>query len=184
MISLNRIQRLVAAELYAPLLEEVIANGRPVSLPARMRLSEPRGLPAAAIGLGLQRAIELTYGGAPVVRALLERLLKLQRDDGSFGSTAATAVAIESALRARAGWWLSEMAPKLDAVVGSGLAALAARQQDNGLIGDDIDASILLWQLGDESAFQAAVRFDDLVLAADSIGIQVRRESPALEIAA
>ncbi|MFM9959436.1 MAG: hypothetical protein ACKVZJ_15375 [Phycisphaerales bacterium] len=94
MLSPFRVARLVAGEEFDRLLNEVLMNGRPVSLGVRLRLSTPESLPGCALGLALRRLTELTWRAEPPALELADRLLALQRDDGSFGSVAASACAV------------------------------------------------------------------------------------------
>lgn len=76
MLSPNRITRLAVAGQWSRLLDEVLANGRPLPEAARRRLHEPGVVRAAAACLGLRRALELSRGAIRPsdMAALLEGL--------------------------------------------------------------------------------------------------------------
>ncbi len=95
MLNQFRIARLVQAEEFDRLLNEVLMNARPVPLSARLRLSEPgAALASSALGLALRRVTELSWRPEPPAAELAERLLRLQDSHGGFGSVAASACAV------------------------------------------------------------------------------------------
>lgn len=94
MLSPFRVARLVAAGEYDRLLNELLMNARPLSLAARLRLSEAGTLPPAALGLTLKRLTELSWRPEPPVEHVGTQLAALQQPDGSFGGVAATACAL------------------------------------------------------------------------------------------
>jgi hypothetical protein len=94
MLSPFRVARLVAAEEFDRLLNEVLMNTRPVPLAVRVRLSEQGALAPAALGLALKRLTELTWRPEPPAAELAERLLALQSKDGALGTLAVTACAV------------------------------------------------------------------------------------------
>ena len=162
MVTLNRIVKLAEVEQYTRLIEAVALNGRPMSLPVRMRLGQQPGLAAAATGLALRRAIELQYRVNDSIRGLYRRLRGYRCDDGGFGSIAATAVALRAFLEL---WSLpggDDLHAELRGLVGDALWHLASLQDDEGRIGDEIDSGICLWQLEDCREFREAVRYQDL----------------------
>jgi hypothetical protein len=100
MITLPRILKLAADAEHARLLEEILDNGRPLPLAARLRLSSDAGLPAAALSLALTRFVELTWAPTPQTLDLLDRLLACEdaRHAGWYATPAATAAAAAALL--------------------------------------------------------------------------------------
>lgn len=98
MLSPFRVARLIQSEEFDRLLNEVLMNGRPVSLAVRLRLSDPRSLAPCAMGMALRRLTELTWKPEPPAFELAHRLIGLQGADGSFGSLAGTACAVGALL--------------------------------------------------------------------------------------
>lgn len=94
MLSQFRVARLASAEEFDRLLNEVLMNGRPVPLSARLRLSAPGSLAPSALGLALARLSELTWRPEPPAADLAEALLERQSPSGEFGSIASTACAL------------------------------------------------------------------------------------------
>lgn len=80
MISLQRIQRLAEAQRHGALLDEVITNGRPLPLSARLILSRGNSEGISALALGLQRAVELSYLATPASFMLARRLCRVTLD--------------------------------------------------------------------------------------------------------
>ncbi len=105
MISLHRIARLASNASLDPtsaalLLDEILGSSRPLPLGARLRLEATETLATVSIALGLSRFTDLTFTPSPDSASLVERLLAHQREDGSFGSLCATAVASAALLKA------------------------------------------------------------------------------------
>lgn len=105
MISLHRIARLASNASLDPasaslLLEEILGSSRPLPLGVRLRLEAPETLSTVSIALGLSRFTDLSFTPSPDSASLVERLLAHQREDGSFGSLCATAVASAALLKA------------------------------------------------------------------------------------
>lgn len=98
MISLPRLARLAESREFDRLLDEVIRNGRPLPLAIRLRLCDPEALPAAAVGLALQRVVQLTYKPTPLSAMLARMLVEMQHEDGSFGTAGSTAIAVAGLL--------------------------------------------------------------------------------------
>lgn len=201
MISLPRMVKQAGEGQFDRILEDVLRNGRQIPLQARMRLEGADTLPAAALGLALQRVTELTYRPSDAALTLLERLLNRQRPTGSFGSIAGTAVAL-AALHAA----LSQhdalpgargsgryMSRELEARAREAAAqathflvqsqdadALDDEEGPGGLIGEPIDTAIVLWQLGLDTRFTRAVRFEALMRAVEERGLRHDRVTGAL----
>lgn len=196
MISLPRLARLAEAREFDRLLDEVARNGRPLPLPVRLRLSQPDSLPAAATGLALQRVVQLTYRPSALIALLARTLLDLQQDDGSFGSTGATAIAVASLLALadqvrsipaawarledRSGSARSATREELEHAALRAMHALFEAQErtigalidgQTGLIGDKLDSAIVLWQLGTDPRFAAMIRYEDLLASVVDAGI-------------
>lgn len=202
MISLPRVSRLADESAFDTLLDDIIRNGRPLPLSVRMRLSEPDTLPSAAMGLALQRVLELTYRPTPVSTTLLRGLLMCTREDGSFGSISATAVALAALsafiaqLEALPGGCRGGSGRYIDADLEAALRNSAARatahlgerwraaQRVRGgraLLGDEIDTAIALWQLALCPAFGRAVPVETLFASAEARGLgHDRRTAPLL----
>ncbi len=187
MISLPRITRLAAAQRFDVLLDEVLANGRPLPLALRLRLaSDPETLPAIALALGLQRFLELTLGPTPQATALARALLDRRRPGGSgFGDAAANAAALAALLALRehgSGGFgspddlevaIDEAREALRTTLHRSPSTLTGRP----LLSDELDTCVVLWQLAGHA--DAA---DDLDLAAllttlEDLGL---RHDPAL----
>ncbi len=183
MLTLTRLERLALTNQHDRLLQEVLRNGRPLPLAARVRLSQPQALAPAAIGFALQRALELRHRPGPVARNLAARLLMLQDEDGRFGSIASTAVALAGLLHLLSvdsvlpGGLSPELRHEIEGGVDHALHALSTAQARGGrlahlfdeadgpagLIGDALDAAIVASQLARSLRFQAVVRVTDLL---------------------
>ncbi|MFN0010573.1 MAG: hypothetical protein ACKVS8_02900 [Phycisphaerales bacterium] len=68
MLNIRKIERLADTGQWEALIDALAANGRPLPLSVRLRLSEAPSATVAALGLALQRMTELTY--APTAEAL------------------------------------------------------------------------------------------------------------------
>ncbi len=179
MITLSRIERTALAHGWHRLLDDVLSNGRPVDLPIRLRLMEQRTLHAVSAAFALQRVCELSYAVCPLAEALCDDLLHAQSDDGSFGSVAATAVALRALLDLQRMPGSGAIAAQIEFAAGHALASLAQSQDDDGLLGGcEIDSAIALWQLAGRDEFQRAVRFEELEEALAGSRWQCRGEAP------
>jgi hypothetical protein len=156
MLTSNRIDRLVATGDFDRLLAHVLGNGRATPLAVRLRLSEASTLPAAALGLALQRLVELTFVPGEETELLVASLLDRQADDGSFGSTAATAVAVAGLqsfldqLRPMR-WYLDSRRPRLESLIRRVETAIPAALITLDSVaeeGDAEDVMIVAWQFG------------------------------------
>ena len=160
-------------------------------------MSEAEAQPATALGLALQRVCDLTYRPTPASIVLLEGLLERQRPDGSFGGVAATAVALGALLgvidqlRVLPGspsphFIEQALERSLNGAVGPALEFLKQAQngpvgsQMDGLIGDEIDSAIVLWQLGLERRFASEVRYAELLESVDAHGLRHDRSTAQL----
>ena len=84
MLAANQIARLLESKDFAQLVDRILTNGRCRSLLARQMLRQAGVVKVAAIGLGLQRIIELTYRPTPMADSLATMLLELQLESGLF----------------------------------------------------------------------------------------------------
>jgi hypothetical protein len=171
MLSPATLERLIEHADWERLLGEVLRNGRPLPLEARMRLLDSDAAAPAALGLALQRMIELSYAPGARERRALERLLAMQRADGGFGSPAATAsaaaglIAFQEHAVAALGGAEEGFFRRLNARIEEALHALfAARERglfdgsgEGGLIGDALDTALVLWRLDGASRFEARI---------------------------
>ncbi|MCR9216018.1 MAG: hypothetical protein NXI14_02330 [bacterium] len=165
MISLHRIARLASNASLDPssaalLLDEILGSSRPLPLGARLRLEAPETLATVSIALGLSRFTDLTFTPSPDSASLVDRLLAHQREEGSFGSLCATAVASAALLKAseqfgRApGGAISELAQRCEISADRALAWLSeqltpasgARWQSVGSLLDEDDADEFVWE--------------------------------------
>lgn len=167
MLNVNLIERLFHQGRHERLLEGVLANGQPASLPLKVRLADQ---PAACVSLGLRRLFELTYSPTSGSLDMLDWLLDQQRDDGSFGrdplTTACAAAAFVEA--AHVGLDEARVADALDRA----LEALAGMQAGDGLFISDADRSVedrarvtafISHLLTQHERFRMTVRFADLM---------------------
>lgn len=197
MISLPKLVRMASEAEHARMLDEVVRNGRPLPLAVRLRLEDGATLPAAALGLALTRVTELTYRPTDVACSLASLLLERRQSDGSFGSVAATAIAAAALLAVAdqldslpggraAGRYLDiALEHNIRSAVEGAMYALAQAQTlddecRDGLIGDDIDSAICLWQLGFDTRFARAVRYEALLAAVEDRGLRHSRATSAL----
>ncbi len=74
MLNIRRIERLADTGQWEALIEALAANGRPLPLSVRLRLSEAPSATVAALGLALQRMTELTYAPTPEALEAAARL--------------------------------------------------------------------------------------------------------------
>ncbi len=189
MINLPRMLRLVRAGEFDRLLNDSLRSNRLVPLRVRLRLSEPESLPAAAIGIALQRVVDLTYKPTEITAALLESLLTRQRADGTFGNTGATVVAaaalgavarqLDSLAGLRAGResMPEELSRQLHAALDRAAQALTLATGDFGgrlsSFGalDPIDGAIILWRLVDHPRLAAAANLERVLERAERRGL-------------
>lgn len=183
MLSQRRIERLVERGEHDRLLEEVLRNGRPLPLEARLHLTDPGALAPAALALALQRHLELTPAATPLAIDLADRLLEMQDAHGAIGSTASTAAAIAGLTRLRETLaWSTNTDPmlsrRLDVAIDRALHALLAAQHRcamadrPGYLGDDMETALALWQLATVDRAREALAWGDLARAADDLSGQ------------
>jgi hypothetical protein len=152
MINLKQIESLVAGGAFRRLVERVLANGRCVGQACRERLQTPEVVRVAALGLGLQRTVELTYRPAPVGRALCEALLDAEARHAFDGPHACVPAAI--ALAALRRWKAQHDECGMEADTRLGDAALRIRASlqsalrgEGAVDPDETDRQIVRWQL-------------------------------------
>lgn len=153
MLTARRIQRTAAAGAFPRLLHDVLDNGRELPAAVRRRLGERPGVAAAALGIGLQRVAELSFGRCGEADDVANLLLARQQPDGGFGGVAATACATAGLLahgasggatlrQAGSGERDWEIEPALLAAASWLASALAAGAAD------EVDAAVVVWALG------------------------------------
>lgn len=150
MLSPNRIAKLADAGQWSRLLDEVLANGRPLPGAARSRLHEPGVVRAAAACLGIQRALELTRGAlrATEMAALLEGLYATLDERG--GDPLAAAFVHAGLAAARAAWGDSIVAlDETDGPISIGGEAGALSGEGS----TPLDALLCVWTLGGVEGF-------------------------------
>lgn len=169
MLSMPRLVRLAESGQFDRLLDEILRNGRPLPLAARLRLSSPGALAVSAISLALSRMTELTHRPTAGAQLLAEDLLALQSDDGSFGSSAVTASAAESILalleqdRYVATGLKPELRENLEIARDRAMHALYADREvstatgTSGLLGDALETALTLWRLGERTVFDGII---------------------------
>ncbi len=94
MLTPRRIEMLVERGDHARLIEDVLDNGRPLPLSARLRLCDPEWAEVVALGLASRRLAEFAGAISRAAEGPARRLTELQRDNGSFGHAVPTAAAI------------------------------------------------------------------------------------------
>lgn len=184
MLSVQRIERLAESGQFALLLEAVSRNGRWLPLPVRLRLSDEGSVELAALGLALQRCAELTHLTDPAMIELGDRLAERLADVTSPRATpGAVAAAMGGllALRSHAADCGTRLEAGLDLrierALRQGAYSLFEAQSSRatGLIGDTIDAAILLWHLAEplglREALSGSVRLEDFEHACRRCGV-------------
>lgn len=168
MLSMPRLVRLAEQGQYDRLLDEILRNGRPLPLAARLRLSGPGAIAVSAISLALSRMTELTHRPTSGAQLLAGKLLGLQAMDGSFGSPAVTACAVESIVaileqdRRLISGLDDAFRERLEEARDRALHALYAEREANsaqstGLLGDALETALTLWRLGERAVFDSVI---------------------------
>jgi hypothetical protein len=194
MISLQRIQRLAEAQRHAALLDEVITNGRPLPLSARLILSRSAAEGISALALGLQRAVELSYLATPASFMLARRLCRVTLDAlastkvGPDLSPAALALALAAwaDLREQADLAGQNLDTTLDREMAhaeqTAAYALFECQQraiasQHGVIATPVESALIIWQVGERPDLRERIAPSlDLALLRRSLG-RARREA-------
>ena len=193
MISQHLIVRLIEAREYRQLIDRILANGRCRSPLAKRTLMQAEAAEVAAIGLAIQRICEITYRPAPQAAALVERLLQLQREDGTFNAApgadhevilAATAVAIRALISYQA--QASALGLPGDSRVhhanARGVAALeraAASCLNQRMLDAPACWAIILWQLGDVAEFRQNICVEAILDLLNACGAEIIEEELA-----
>lgn len=184
MLSVTLIQKLFDTHDHGRMIGCLADNGTTMPLALQARLTQP----VAAMGLGLRRLVELTYGPTPLSREMTDSLLDGQLPDGSFQgtcerdplATATAAAGLAAVLREIRGFRggqgdrgqnaqrVSHLVDALDRA----LASLAAMQMQDGLFchGDDrteqdraLTSAFVLFLLARQPGFRETTRFADLM---------------------
>lgn len=173
MLSVTLIQKLFDTHDHGRMIGCLADNGTTMPLALQARLTQP----VAAMGLGLRRLVELTYGPTPLSREMTDSLLEGQLPDGSFQgtcgrdplATATAAAGLAAALREHA--HAGQPAPLADALDRT-LASLSAMQMQDSLFchGDDrteqdraLTSAFVLFLLARLPGFRETTRFADLM---------------------
>lgn len=152
MITRNRMLRLWHQRRHAALADRILENGRLPDARTRAYLLATEPIEVVALGLALQRLCELLHGVDGELRDLVDELLLHQAPDGSFGSLAATAVAVRALLDVLDG--VVDADPGWLTSAGAGLSFLTRHQRADGLFDEGLLANeIVAWQLGASDAF-------------------------------
>lgn len=175
MLSMPRLVRLAESGQFDRLLDEILRNGRPLPLAARLRLSSPGSLAASAISLALSRMTELTHRPTAGAQFLADMLLALQGPDGSFGSPAVTASAVESLFalleqdKFVAAGLPTDLRDTIEIARDRALHTLYAERESSnasphsaGLLGDALETALTLWRLGERAAFDCVIGISGL----------------------
>lgn len=157
MQTVRQIERLWTGRLYAKLFKNLIAN-RPES--AFQAEFNPAGSTVAA-AVAMIRLDELNQAHVPLFSKLIRALIASQEKDGGWGDAATTAFCLRALMIGR---------NTGGEAIERGLKYLADLQRPEGLWprepfrrmpGDPQITSFVLYQLGAEERFRAAVRIDD-----------------------
>src|SRR4051812_34387650 len=97
MMNVRQIERLVERSEHRQLAQRILLNGRCLHQQALERLTQPHNVETAALGLALQRIVELTYRPTAIAAAVAKQLLDLQQRDGLFGDASSASVASSAA---------------------------------------------------------------------------------------
>lgn len=178
MLSEHRLRKLAITSHHAQMIDEVLSNGRPITLAIRIRIGDPETVRPAALALALRRMTEISFAVTNTTRYLTRQLLSCCQPSGSFGSIAATAIAIRAFFNLRSQCGLGTLKSEIDAAIGPALDRISQWQDESGMIGDPIDSSICRWQLSHCEPFRSAIRWHDFVLAVEEM--PVSRETAAL----
>ncbi len=158
MMTVKQIERSWSAKHYERLFRDLtVSRSETVSM---IEVDGDWSIPAAA--MALIRMDELIQSHVPLYRQLLRAVVVSQGSDGSWGDPAITALCLR-ALLCGDGQGLS---------IERGMDFLARLQKPEGLWPkyplrrmpeDALVSAFILFELGDQPAFQSAVRMDDVV---------------------
>jgi hypothetical protein len=165
MTTIKQLERNWTSRQYDRLYRDLVACRPEAGL--AMEFDGNGSTPAAA--MALIRMDELSQAHVPLYGQLLRTVLAAQLLDGSWGDPATTAVCLRSLLCGHGN----------GAAIERGMAFLANLQKPEGLwprfplrrLPEDAEVSaFILYQLGDQPVFQAAVRLDDAIAWFESNG--------------
>jgi hypothetical protein len=157
MMTIRQIERLWTAKAYGKLSQELLAARQEASFAI-----EGVERPCFVAALAMVRMDELTQSHLPLFNTLLRVVLAAQDRDGGWGDPATTALCLRALLQGHGAGEAIE----------AGLAYLALLQREEGIWpggplrrmpADHAASLFILYQLGDNARFQAAVRFSDAV---------------------
>ncbi len=156
MMTVRQIERLWNSKEFARLSRDLLV-GRPE---ASLRLEVELGRPMGVAALGIIRLDELNQTATPLYARLVQIILQEQRPDGGWGDVVTTAMCLRALLLGRGRGTAVEM----------GLNYLASLQKTDGgwpgipirrMPTDPYASAFVLMQLGQNPAFQPAIRFLD-----------------------
>lgn len=177
MLSVSLIERTLETRDYDRLLRDLTDNGMVLPLSLRMHLGQS---PTAVLALALRRLVELTYGPTALSRQLVDRLIRQQRPDGTFGDGAGgtgeardvlTTAAVMAGLDRVVADHPAAVGDELRTALEHGGAALAGLQDCDGLFTAPSDRSLadralttafILSLLGEDASFRSSVRLNTL----------------------
>jgi hypothetical protein len=171
MLQVTKLLRLLEAQRYGQVIDEVLRNGRPLPVALRSRLAGEAEARFAALGFGLQRVVELSYAPSAEAERLAAAAVDASSELSGGGGGAAVMVRPSPAAMAiliaglvdvlgladSTGCDLSPGLPgRIRAVIRTACYELAEAQaglavrdaRSGGLVGDAVDSSVVLWQLG------------------------------------
>ena len=158
MTTVKQLERTWTAKQYERLYKDLVECRAEAGL--AFEFEADWSLPAAA--MAVVRMDELSQAHVPLCRQLIGALLGRQLADGSWGDPAVTALCLRALLCSQGSG---------DAVARA-VAFFAKLQKPEGLwpkfpvrrmAEDPYVSAFIAYQLGDQSAFRAAVRMDDLI---------------------
>jgi hypothetical protein len=156
MITVRQIERDWQSRAYGKLFTDLLA-ARPEAA-FRLGLDTSRPVPAAA--LAIIRLDELSQSHVKLYSQLIKALLAAQESDGGWGDLVATALCVRALLCGNGN----------GVAINRGLGYLATLQKAEGIWpqapirrmpADPYLSALILYQLGDQPAFQKAVRLAD-----------------------
>jgi hypothetical protein len=159
MQTIKQIERLWTTRRYESLLKELVAYRPDAEFVNRLQAGP---LAPAASAMAMIRLDELGQAGAPIYHKFLLAVLSSQESDGGWGDPILSALCLRALLGTHGGGQSIER----------GLAHLASLQKDDGAWpripvrrtpADALTSAVVLYQLGHEPRFRAAVRFDRAV---------------------
>jgi hypothetical protein len=157
MQTVRQIERLWNARQYGRLFRELLANRPECSF--RLGIDSPTSALAAAIGI--VRLDELNQSHVPLYSAFIRAIIASQEKDGGWGDAIATTLCLRALMLGR---------QTGGEAIQRGLKYLADLQKSDGtwpripfrrMPGDAGVSAFVLYELGDETRFREAVRFEE-----------------------